>query len=238
MQQVSKYLVIGSGRMATHFCYYLQLLNLPWQQWSRKNNTVTELIEYNKTCSHVLLLINDHAIEPFINANSFLLTKCCIHFSGKLVVQNVFSTHPLMTFSHNLYNLDTYRSIPFILEQEGPNLIELLPELPNCEYKIPRSSKSLYHALIAMGNNFTTLLWQHVFQSLQDDLHLQPEIVYPILKQTITNLLQQPQDALTGPLIRGDQDTITAHLAALENNLYKEVYKAFITVFQKAQNKS
>lgn len=63
MRQVSKYLIIGSGQMATHFVYYLKLLNLPWQQWSRKNNTAQELVEYSKTCPHVLLLISDQAID-------------------------------------------------------------------------------------------------------------------------------------------------------------------------------
>lgn len=238
MCQVSKYLIIGSGRMATHFGYYLKLLNLSWQQWSRKNNTVQELVEYSKACSHVLLLISDQAIENFVTANKFLLTKRCVHFSGKLVVQDFFGAHPLMTFSHGLYDLDTYRSVPFVLEKEGPDLSELLPGLPNSEYKIPRNLKSLYHVLIVMGNNFSTMLWQHVFQGLQNDLHLPPEIAQPILKQTMINLLNQPQGALTGPLVRNDQDTIKAHLAALENNLYKEVYRAFIEVFQKSKVRS
>lgn len=235
MRQVSKYLIIGSGRVATHFVYYLKLLNLPWQQWSRKNNTAQELVEYSKTCSHVLFLISDQAIESFVTTNKFLLTKRCVHFSGKLVAQDFFGAHPLMTFSHSLYDLDAYRSVPFVLEKEGPDLIELLPGLPNSEYKIPRNLKSLYHTLIVMGNNFSTMLWQHVFQSLQDDLHLPPEIAHPILKQTLNNLLYQPTDALTGPLVRDDQDTIKAHLVALENSLYKEVYQAFIEVFQKSK---
>ncbi len=39
MRQVPNYLIIGSGRIARHFSYYLQLLQLPYRQWSSEHNT-------------------------------------------------------------------------------------------------------------------------------------------------------------------------------------------------------
>ncbi len=39
MRQVPQYLIISSGCMARHFSYYLQLLQLPYRQWSREHNT-------------------------------------------------------------------------------------------------------------------------------------------------------------------------------------------------------
>ena len=231
MRLVPKYLLIGAGRMAKHFSYYLTLLDLPFLQWSRKNNSIENLSRYTKECSHILLLINDDAIESFISHHDFLLSKRCVHFSGSLITENIFSAHPLMTFSSELYNLDIYRDIPFILENEGADLIDLLPGLPNQSFKIDKKLKPFYHALLVIGCNFTTLLWQNVFQSLQKDLHLPQETTYPILKQTMHNLLTQPNDALTGPLVRNDINTIQKHLQALKDKPLNEIYQAFVDFF-------
>ena len=45
--------------------------------------------------------------------------------------------HPLMTFGLDLYDLTTYRSIPFILDSGGTPFHELLPGLPNPSFTIP-----------------------------------------------------------------------------------------------------
>lgn len=237
MRLVPKYLLIGSGRMAKHFSHYLTLLDLPFQQWSRKNNSTEELCEYFKECSHILLLISDGAIEDFICHHNFLLTKCCVHFSGSLSVKNIFSAHPLMTFSHDLYDLNIYYNVPFVLEEEGPNLATLLPGLPNQSFKITKKLKPLYHALLVIGNNFTTLLWQQVLQNLQKDLKLPREIVHPLLKQTMLNLLKHPDNALTGPLVRNDMNTINANLKALQDNPLNEIYQAFVGFYQRELKK-
>ncbi|KPJ67212.1 MAG: hypothetical protein AMJ43_04900 [Coxiella sp. DG_40] len=231
MRQVPKYLIVGSGRLALHFCNYLKLLNLLFTQWSRKNNTQSQLEKFSKECTHVLLLINDEAVENFILNNSFLLNKCCMHCSGSLVLDNIYSAHPLMTFGKELYNLTTYLQIPFILEENSPNFEELLPRLPNKSYKIPNHLKSFYHTLCVLSGNFTCLLWQKFFSELETTFKLPREIGYPYLKQVTKNIEQQ-QDILTGPLVRGDWQTISANLDALYDDPYREVYQAFVNVFQ------
>lgn len=232
MRQVPKYLVIGSGRMARHFCHYLQLLKLPFQNWSRKNNSLEELVKFSESCSQVLILISDSSIEDFYTEYAFLHTKICVHFSGCLVLANVASAHPLMTFGQELYELDTYQSVPFILEDGGSVFAELLPGLSNRNFKIPKELKPLYHALGVMATNFTTLLWQKVSQKMQDTLQLPPEIIQPLLQQTLTNFIANPKKALTGPLVRGDQKVIDMHLEALKNDPYKEIYQAFVRSYQ------
>jgi predicted short-subunit dehydrogenase-like oxidoreductase (DUF2520 family) len=230
----NNYLLIGSGRMAKHFSHYLTLLERPFQQWSRKNNTVEDLRVYAKCVSHVLILINDDAIEDFIHTHHFLLSKKCVHFSGRLAIKNIFSAHPVMTFSENLYEKDVYHTIPFVLEKNGPEFSELLPGLPNRSFKISKDLKSFYHAQLVMGHNFTTLLWQNIFSSIQKDLDLPKDILHPILKQTFSNLMTSPDDALTGPLVRGDKKTIDAHRKALRHTPVDEIYRAFLKLFQQS----
>ena len=128
MRQVPKYLIIGNGRAARHFKRYFELLHLPFQNWSRVANTNQELVDLSKNSSHVLLLINDSAIKDFIADNQCLLAaKYLIHFSGCLVLENCFGAHPLMTFGQDLYNLEIYQSMPFILEEGAPDFPVLLP---------------------------------------------------------------------------------------------------------------
>lgn len=232
MRQVPKYLIIGSGRLVFHFCNYLRLLNLSFIQWSRKNNTPLQLKKFSKECTHVLLLINDDAIEDFVLNNSFLQNKCCVHCSGSLALNNIYSAHPLMTFGKQPYDLTTYLHMPFILEENSPEFENLLPGLSNKSYKIPGHLKSFYHALCVISGNFTCLLWQKFFSELETTFNLPREIGYPYLKQVVKNLQQQSPNTLTGPLVRGDWQTIKANLDALHNDSYREVYQAFVNVFQ------
>ena len=237
MRQVPNYLIIGSGRMAKHFSYYLQLLQLPHRQWSREHNSDDELKFMAESCTHALILINDSVIEEFVNNYPYLKSKCCVHFSGCLMTKEAFSAHPFMTFSTELYDLDTYSEIPFTLEQEGPDFETLLPGLPNPSYKIPQQQKPLYHALGVIGNNFTTLLWHKVFRDFQEKLDLPREVAYPMLKRTLMNLMEHPYAALTGPLVRGDESTIQDHLHVLKDEPFHDLYQAFVNVYQNYQHK-
>jgi hypothetical protein len=232
MRQVPRYLIIGNGRVARHFSRYLKLLNVPFQNWSRDNNTRDELVGLVKNCSRVLLLISDGAIKNFIADNQCLLSaEYLIHFSGCLTLENCFGAHPLMTFGPDLYDQKVYQSIPFILEQGGPDFSALLPGLPNKNFQIPKPMKPLYHALCVIGGNFTCLLWQKFFNELENKFNLPKEIVYPYLDRVIENLKSSSANALTGPLARGDYKTIEANLKSLSCDPYQKIYQAFVEAY-------
>ncbi|HVY53831.1 MAG TPA: DUF2520 domain-containing protein, partial [Gammaproteobacteria bacterium] len=130
MRQVP-YLIIGSGRMATHMQRYFDLLHLSYLTWSRKKNTSSELHLLAQQSERVLLLIKDDVIANFIAEYGFLKDKILIHFSGNLLLEGVYSAHPLMTFIPEAYDLATYQIIPYILEENAPDFNQLLPGLPN-----------------------------------------------------------------------------------------------------------
>ncbi len=231
MRQVPHYLLIGSGRLATHFAHYFSLLKISYSQWSRRNNTLSDLLLLCDRATHLLFLVSDSAIPKLVAVTEDFNYKIRIHCSGLLVLQNISSAHPLMTFSHQLYAHDFYRSIPFIIETEGPEFSELLPGLSNPNYKIPAALKDYYHTMCVISGNFTTILWQKFFYELKHKFNLPIEIAQPYLKQITANLITNPQAALTGPLVRNDYATITANLSALENDAFQEIYEAFTNVF-------
>lgn len=233
MRRAPKYLVIGNGRVANHFAYYLSFLRLPFSRWTRANHSVDELVPLSEQHTHILILISDDEIAKFITQHPCLLNAdYLIHFSGSLVLENCFGAHPLMTFGNNLYKLSSYRQIPFILEEGGPSFEALLPGFPNEHFFISKEMKPYYHAMCVMSNNFTTLLWQKFFNELKEKLHLKKRVLYPFMQQTVENLIVKASEALTGPLVRGDHKTIESHLQALEGDPYKEVYEAFLKAYE------
>lgn len=230
-QRTSQYLIIGDGKMASHFCHYLTLLCVPFLQWSRKNphDLLESLLQSNTI---VFVLISDSAINPFVNDHPCLQNHTLIHFSGALRLDGIHGTHPLMTFGKELYDLETYTKIPFILEDEEPDLSKLLPDLPNSFFKIPKNSKPYYHALCVLSGNFSCILWQKFFSELETRFNLPVTIGVPYLSQITKNLIQNPHAALTGPLSRDDKQTITENLKALDGDEFQSVYQTFVDLFQ------
>lgn len=219
------YGIIGNGRVSNHIQHYFRLKNIAFKTWHRQSN---DPIDHTLSgCQIYLILICDAAIESFLKQNPFFRDKICIHFSGSLHTPLALSCHPLMTFSDHLYECDLYETIPFIHE---PNLTfeHCFPQLNNPHIPLPPHLKPFYHSLCVLSGNFSTFLWQTVMQSFADDLSLPPEVLQPYLQQTFFNIANHPQNAVTGPIGRKDQTTVSAHLATLQNHPILPIYKGFL----------
>lgn len=233
VRQVPKYLVVGDGRMANHIRHYLSHLGLSYITWARSKNTIETLAACLSQITHALILINDSAIDAFIENNilsrDFSITL--IHFSGNFISQYAYSAHPLQTFGKTLYPMNHYKKIPFIIESNGPAFSELLPGFENPHYKINRADKNYYHALCVMANNFTTLLWQKFFSEMQNRFEIKNEHLQSFLDQTFHNIKYDFKSALTGPIARKDRKTLLNDLTALTNDHFFKIFEAFTTTF-------
>ncbi|HYD18715.1 MAG TPA: DUF2520 domain-containing protein [Patescibacteria group bacterium] len=154
-----------------------------------------------------------------------------VHFSGSIVTKKAFGAHPLMTFSADLYTLDKYLAIPFVVDEKAPPFRELLPGIHNQHVRLSPQQKAKYHAACVMAGNFSCLLWQKLFDTLQEDFGFPAHIGDMYLKQQTENLLKDYKTALTGPLARGDTETIERNLKALSGDPYKAVYEAFVKAY-------
>lgn len=236
------YLIVGDGRVAGHFRHYFSLEGIAFDVWARSSSDsassqISTLESKIQSSSHILLLISDSAIDTFYSEHSSLQRKTCIHFSGAHVSRSVAGAHPLMTFSHSLYDLQTYRQIPFVIERDRLPTPEPLPKLLNPVFEIDSEQKGLYHALCVLSGNFTTLLWEKVFREFDQALGLPKEALLPYLKQTTENLSTSGpgQSVLTGPFVRNDEQTIKRHLDALGTDPFADVYRSFIRAFRDSQ---
>jgi hypothetical protein len=227
MRQVPEFGIVGNGRVARHFHHYFQLLRIPVLAWSRSEAGPSPP-EALRSCGTVLLLIRDEAIAPLVGAWPDLRAKRLVHFSGSLVTPVAEAAHPLMTFGPDLYDLDAYRAIPFVLDAGGTPFAELLPGLPNPSYAIPAAQRPYYHALCVMAGNFSTVLWQKLFDELETRFDIPASAAHPYLARVAANLATDAGRALTGPLSRRDARTIAANLDALEGDPFQAVYSAFV----------
>lgn len=236
-----RYGIVGNGRVAKHMRHYFELLRIPWFTWHRgssdsiKPDSIKSSFETSEVLNLsdiILLAISDNAIEKFIEEHPSLNKKKLVHFSGSISTPLAFGAHPLMTFSKDLYDLDTYKNISFITD-EKMNFKEVFPELPNLYFKIKDDMRPLYHALCVMSGNFTTILWERFFAQMERHFEIPREATSPYFERIFQNLREAKEGSvLTGPLKRGDVETLSKNLKALEGDPFQKVYQAFVTAYQ------
>lgn len=226
--------IVGDGRVARHFLHYLELLGIPTRTWARRTSSCVPT-EALSSCGTVLLLIRDDAVVPFVEAWPALREKQLVHCSGSLTTRVAQAAHPLMTFGNDLYDLATYRSIPFVLDTGGTPFQDLLAGLPNAWFTIPSTERPYYHALCVLAGNFSVLLWRKLFEEFETRLGIPAAAAHPYLARTTANLLADASGALTGPLARGDVDTMRANLEALERDPFHAVYLAFVRAHEQGR---
>lgn len=103
---------------------------------------------------------------------------------------------------------------------------------------IPDEQRALYHAGVVHGANHLVTLLVQAFDVLRAAGIADPAATMrPLLAATLDNTLAAGRDALTGPVARGDVETVRAHLAALPPGRTVQTYVelAGATVEQAAQ---
>jgi len=244
---MSNYAIVGGGRLARHFMQYFRLLEIPHTRWARNGGSSFNSFDLTdaeqrlwktiEKADRVLLLVSDSAITTMLKQYPFLHDKQLIHCSGVLSIPGVAGVHPLMTFANEPYDLQTYRSVPFMLEA-GLVFEELFPDLSNPHFAINIEDKARYHAMCVMAGNFSQLLWKGVSDRFEQQFDLPANSLHPYLAQLVSNFIQAPGNALTGPLVRKDMQTIERNINALEGDPMQGLYRAFVAYHQDENRQS
>ena len=224
-QSFTSYALLGSGRVARHFRFYLDNLDLPCRFWSRQENAPEDLKAVIAESSHILFAVSDSALEEMI-APWRESGKVLVHFSGARRIPGSFSAHPLMTFGPDLEAPEWYWRIPFVLD-EGVTLHDVLPGLANPSLSLSPDQRPLYHALVSLAGNSTFLLWQDIGHEMSR-LGLPPSVLAPFLHQVVRNATELTDAAFTGPVARGDWSTVERHAQALKDSGLEASYKAYL----------
>jgi predicted short-subunit dehydrogenase-like oxidoreductase (DUF2520 family) len=83
-------------------------------------------------------------------------------------------------------------------------------------FDVPEAGRAAYHAAAAMASNFLIALEESAAELLAAAGVENPrEVLAPLVLRSAANWADGGLDALTGPIARGDRDTVGLHLSAL-----------------------
>lgn len=135
------------------------------------------------------------------------------------------SFHPMQTFPPET-SPDAFSGIYIGIEgaREAVDLgVQLAGDLGAEHVILTPETKTRYHLAASMASNFFVGLMGIVAEVLSDIGLDRPEgaaLIRPLVASTWQNLAQGlPEDVLTGPIARGDVQTVRAHTAALQVHL-------------------
>jgi predicted short-subunit dehydrogenase-like oxidoreductase (DUF2520 family) len=152
-----------------------------------------------------------HSIDILEPAHKYGASACCLH--------------PLQTFASIEEAIKNISGSTFALEGDGPTLEtarDMATALNGNIITLKAGDKVLYHAAaVTLSNYLVTLmktaadLWQS-FGVPQDQA---VKALLPLLKGTVNNIERVGiPNCLTGPIARGDVETIRKHVVALEKS--------------------
>jgi len=144
------------------------------------------------------------------------------------------SFHPAQTFAGKESRPALFRGIRFGLEGDLEALesaMKIVRKLGGGVLFLSEEDKPLYHAACVLCSGGTSIL-AAAASSLLRELGLDDrdaaDLLLPLLKMTLRNIgALGPEQALTGPFVRGDVRTVRRHLENLPaKGGYREIYKA------------
>ena len=181
--------------------------------------------------------------------------KIICHFSGSLS-SDVFlnrekrgfyacSFHPMYAFSDKFTSYKQLNQVMFTAEGDKEALAELCPlleRLGNPVFVIKGKKKERYHAAASLISNMMIGLYQMGIDMLVDCGFSETEarsLVKPLVEGNIQHLLgTSPEQALTGPIERGDVETIKKHLAQLTDREHQVYIGLGRTLTEVAEGKN
>jgi predicted short-subunit dehydrogenase-like oxidoreductase (DUF2520 family) len=140
-----------------------------------------------------------------------------------------FSVHPLQTLTkaRGPEQLDgAWAAITAESDDGDARALWLAETLGLRPFALADDKRALYHAGASIASNFLVTLYR-VAAQLVGDADVPPEALVPLMKRTIENGFD-----LTGPIARGDWDTVERHLVAIRSGApeLEHLYRALAEV--------
>jgi len=195
-------------------------------------------------CDIVLICVKDYQIEQVAKQLSESITNgspLVVHTSGtkRKEILEVFidkgftiaAAHPYQTFAES--ESDILDGIPWGLDVGGDSadkleqFISLISGKPVKLSDETLDTKSLYHISAVAASNFMALSVE-LAKNIAEESNISWEQFLPhIMRTTLDNNLNEDSDepAITGPVVRGDVETVKNHVSALGESVNGVIYK-------------
>ena len=182
--------------------------------------------------------------------------RVALHSSGALTSDelavlrrrgaSVASVHPLMTFVRR--SQPSLAGVPFAIEGDAAAVRaarQIVKDLGGEAYSIRKKEKAAYHAWGTFASPLLTALLattEQVAAAAGVGREAAKRRMIPILQQTLENYVAlDAADAFSGPIVRGDVDTVKRHLKVLRTPEARDVYLSLARAalrFLPAKNRS
>ena len=127
--------------------------------------------------------------------------------------------HPVMTFTGREDDVDRIKGVSFGVtapDQLRPAAEALVIEMGGEPVFIAEENRALYHAALAFAANHLVTLVSQAASLLREAGADNPNrMLGPLLGAALDNALRFGDAGLTGPVARGDDSTVAAHVAAI-----------------------
>lgn len=134
-----------------------------------------------------------------------------------------FGLHPLQTFTPESSGLRAFAGAGCAVAGFTAEALAFAADLARAlgmePFEIDEEGRAAYHAAASVASNFVVTL-EAAAERVAAGAGLQPEqarqLLVPLLRRTVDNLAELgPEDALTGPVARGDEATVAAQRQAV-----------------------
>jgi predicted short-subunit dehydrogenase-like oxidoreductase (DUF2520 family) len=249
-----KITIIGSGNVAQHLISAFQKSNEIeiLQVFARNLNTLSDLIDSKKIVSDFMELlpsdlfiiaVSDNAIANVSSKITFD-NQLVVHTSGGMALEVLDNKHrkgvfyPLQSFTKN--KAVDFQTIPICIEAENDLDFYFLEKvahvLTNKTYNINSLQRKSLHISAVFVNNFVNHLYQ-IANEICEENQVDFDILKPLIVETANKILEiKPQLAQTGPAKRNDSQVIENHIASLNNDFHKNIYKILTQSIQQNGN--
>lgn len=237
-----KIVIIGSGNVAYHLAKAFQKNKIPVSQLFGRNENDLKYISEQLQIPFSTNLLADADLylicvsDASIVEVSKMITKenCLVaHTSGSLpkeILEGNFrkaSFYPLQTFSKSK-DLD-YKEVPFFVESDDDNDLELLKNLAlNISKKVMISTyekRKYIHLTAVFACNFVNHLFARA-KEISDSQEIPFAYFLPLIKETTSKIeILEPKLAQTGPAIRNDERVLKAHEDLITDEEQLKIYK-------------
>ena len=141
--------------------------------------------------------------------------------------------HPAMTFTGTEVDLPRLRDAVFgVTADEAERTVteQLVADLGGRSMWVAEDKRTLYHAGLAHGaNHLVTLVTQAMEMLSAAGADVPADTLRPLLNAALDNALAQGDAALTGPIVRGDVETVRAHLVEIRANA-PETFASYVAM--------
>jgi predicted short-subunit dehydrogenase-like oxidoreductase (DUF2520 family) len=138
-----------------------------------------------------------------------------------------FSVHPLqtLTLARGPEQLDgAWAATTAESDEAQARALWLAETLGLRPFALADDQRALYHAGASIASNFLVTL-HRAASRLFEEAGAPPEALVPLMTRTIENDFD-----LTGPIARGDWETVERHRSALRGSGFEEAYEALVEV--------